>query len=94
MIHKIFILILCLINIFFISLVRAEGEPKEACFPISHAAHDNECYDFEDKAQCLDRSDVYSCGWGKSKEKDRVPAADDTRTCDDSRCGEYSDPEE
>ena len=61
-------------------VVRAE----QACFPISRAVHDKECYSMDSKKECLETKDIYSCGWGERKED--PPSDDDLLICADSRC--------
>ena len=62
---------------------------NQSCFPIGRATHDRDCYDFIEKDQCLEKSDIYSCGWGKRKEN---PISDDEMlVCDSARCPNFED---
>jgi len=61
----------------------------ESCFPIGRARHDRECYDMGSKNSCLNKGDVFSCGWGIRNEN--PPDDDDLLVCDDSRCSNKLD---
>jgi len=67
----------------------ADEVREESCFPVGRARHDRECYDFDQKDNCLKRDDIFSCAWGLRQEN---PISDDEMlVCDSARCEELPD---
>ena len=68
----------------FASVEEDAVEPEKACFPVSTAAHDHHCYFIDNKPECMDTKDEYSCAWGIKKHKEHEDW--DFSNCENSRC--------
>lgn len=72
-----------------ILLFSSASLASQSCFPVGRATHDRECYDFVEKSECLEKTDIYSCGWGKRK--DDPISDDDMLVCESARCPNFED---